>query len=333
MDSTELKYWELFIHRQAGNISEAEKQELNTWAKANPAEIADMENLFEKSAETSHPAFQPAQEWKDLEAIIAVEGARKHGTARMFHWIARIAATILVLFSVTYLFYFKSGDETPGGVLQTMVKTDASATHRVELPDQSVVWLNKESELLFAEQFEDDSRTVYLKGEAYFEVAPDKDRPFTIHAGNSKTTVIGTSFNLRAYSGEDEIRLSVLTGKVAFTLSDDREKVIVTPGNMASLNNKSMLISSGANTDVNFLSWKTNELLFNNQSMGDMIIALERHYRTSIDVENQAINSCRFTGNFNETTLDDALEIITRSLGSRYVKHDGKFTIQGEGCR
>ncbi|MDZ7604926.1 MAG: FecR domain-containing protein [Cyclobacteriaceae bacterium] len=314
MNHNETKYWELFIRRQANEIGAEDLAALNSWKKTNPEAYLLMEEVYRQTDHADENAFSAESDWHDLKAIIASESDHQPPIVKIFPWVARVAAAILVVLGFTYIFYQQIQTDPQNRVMQTLISTDNSSIKQVVLPDSSVIWLNKGSEILYPEEFSSEARIVYLKGEAFFDVAPNKDWPFIIQAGNSKTTVIGTSFNLRAYGGEDEIRLTVVTGKVAFTLSDDREKVIVTPGNRASLNNSDLTIMTQSNTDINFLSWKTRQLIFNNQPLDELIASLQRHYGTKIRLGNSGMSECRFTGNFTDTSLDDVLNIITRSL-------------------
>ena len=186
--------------------------------------------------------------------------------------------------------------------------------------------------MLYPEIFEGDTRSLYLKGEAFFEVAPDKNKPFIVHSGSSKTTVLGTSFNLRAYSKEDEVKLTVVTGKVAFTLVDDKERVIVTPGDAAVFDNSSKTITQFTNNDANFLSWKTGHLLFDDTPVNQLIYALQRHYNVEIKVDQDKTLNCRFTGDFQETELENAMKVITRATGTSYTFKEGQYIIMGSGC-
>jgi len=138
---------------------------------------------------------------------------------------------------------------------------------------------------------------------------------------------------LRAYGKEDEVKLTVVTGKVAFSLADDMERVIVTPGNMAVLTNASKSIALGTNTDLNFLSWKTGLLTFNDSPISDLIKTLERFYGTSIIVSNPETLTCRFTGDLQNINLENAIKIITRATGTTYDISDGQIIIQGIGCQ
>lgn len=327
-------YWELYIKQKEGTISKDEQTELESWMQDHSDNIHEFEVLFQESAtDEKSPVFNPNDQWSELQTMIKINTeSRSEKTIRLFPWIARVAAAVILVLGFTFIFYQYKNSSNENLNLQAMVQTDDSNQKVIELPDGSKVWLNRNSELLYPELFEENSRTIYLKGEAFFEVTPNKDKPFIVHSGISKTTVLGTSFNLRAYSKEDDIRLTVVTGKVAFTLADDKEGVTVTPGNMAKLTNKTKSIEHAQNTDMNFLSWKTRHLSFNDSPIAELIKPLERHYGIEIRVQDPETLSCRFTGDFQETNIENAIKIITRATGTSFELTDGQYTILGTGC-
>lgn len=334
MKEQSTKYWELYIKQRDGILGTEEKTELESWMRNNPDDFRQLEALFQASAsDEQNPVFNPNDQWEELQTIIKINTeSRSEKTIRLFPWIARVAAAVILVLGFTFIFYQYKNSSSDNLNLQTMVQTDDSNQKVIELPDGSKVWLNRNSELLYPETFDADSRTIYLKGEAFFEVIPNKDKPFIVHSGISKTTVLGTSFNLRAYSKEDDVRLTVVTGKVAFTLADDNEGVIVTPGDMAFLTNKTKSIDHTQNTDLNFLSWKTRYLSFNDSPIAELIQPLERHYGIQISVQNPETLNCRFTGDFQETNIENAIKIITRTTGTSYELTKGHYTILGTGC-
>lgn len=327
-------YWELYIKQKEGTISKDEQAELESWMQDHSDDIHEFEVLFQESdTDEKCPVFNPNDQWSELQTMIKINTeTRAEKTIRLFPWIARVAASVILVLGFTFIFYQYKNSSNENLNLQAMVQTDDSNQKVIELPDGSKVWLNRNSELLYPELFEENSRTIYLKGEAFFEVTPNKDKPFIVHSGISKTTVLGTSFNLRAYSKEDDIRLTVVTGKVAFTLADDKEGVTVTPGNMAFLTNKTKSIEHAQNTDMNFLSWKTRYLSFNDSPIAELIKPLERHYGIKIHVQDPETRSCRFTGDFHETNIENAIKIITRATGTSYELAEGQYTILGTGC-
>ena len=92
------------------------------------------------------------------------------------------------------------------------------------LPDGSTVYLNKDSKLTYPNKFEGDERVVILEGECFFDVKKNPDKPFIIFSGNTKTEVLGTTFNLRAYPEQENVEVMVLTGRVKFSrITDETE--------------------------------------------------------------------------------------------------------------
>ena len=329
------KYWELYIKQKDGTIKPEEKSELETWIDHNPAEFHGFEVIFQ-ATESEQPSakWDPNERWQEMKTIIKIDSdARGAWTIRIFPWIARVAAAVILVLGFTYIFYQYQNFSSDDLNIQTMVQTNDSDQKVVKLPDGSIIWLNRNSELLYPEIFDGEIRTIYLKGEAFFEVTPNKEKPTIVHAGSSKTTVLGTSFNLRAYSKKDDVKLTVVSGKVTFALADDKEKVIVLPGNMASLDNESKLVALGPIIDLNFLSWKSKHLTFNDSPIAELIKQLERHYGIKISVQNPAILNCRFTGDFHETDIENVIKIITRATGTTYELIEGQYIIMGSGCK
>jgi transmembrane sensor len=326
------KYWELIIKEKAGALDAAGQRELASLRRSNPKVYKELLELFKETNAGDLPAFDPEGEWKDLRTMIKIEEAsRPENNVRLFPWFARAAAAILIILGVIYV-YNRPPSPADQLVMQTMASSGNNAQKQVQLPDGTTVFLNKGSELLYPDIFDQNAREVYLKGEAFFDVAHNREQPFVVHADISKTTVLGTSFNLRAYGTEDDIRLTVVSGKVAFTLTDDREKVIVAPGNMAKLDRNSRQILQGVNPDLNFLSWKTHELRFDDCPLEELIMVLGRHYAVDIRLDNASTRNCRFSGDFKDTELDNTLKIITKAIGSTYEQTGDSFVIFGRGC-
>jgi len=328
------KYWELYLKQKKDAINPEEQSELETWINQNPTEFHGFKAVFRATEpEGLSTVFDPNERWKELQTIIKID-SDAHGawTIRLFPWIARMAAGVILVLGFSYLFYQYQDFSSDELNLQTMVQTNDSDQKVVQLPDGTTVWLNRNSELLYPEIFSGETRTIYLKGEAFFEVTPTRKKPFIVLSGISKTSVLGTSFNLRAYGYEDDIRLTVATGKVALSLADDKEAVIVASGKLAVLTNKTKSITHGQNTDANFLSWKTKHLEFNDNPIAELIQPLERYYGIEIRVQNPETLNCRFTGDFQETDIENTIKIITKATGTTYELNEGQYIIFGAGC-
>lgn len=103
---------------------------------------------------------------------------------------------------------------------KTIEVTATDSIKTLTLPDGSNVSLNRGSTVSYSESFDDTDRNVNLKGEAHFEVKKNTAKKFTVYAGNTRTTVVGTSFNLRAYENEEQVTLDVQEGQVEFAMLD-----------------------------------------------------------------------------------------------------------------
>ncbi len=185
------------------------------------------------------------------------------------------------------------------------------------LPDGSDVVLNANSRINFPEVFSNDVREVSIFGEAFFEVSPDPDKPFIIHASGLDIKVLGTSFNVEAYPGNDYVKVTVNTGKVlvypSATPAGREEAVgkLLTAGEIATYSHKSGLLFKGVNDDLNVLSWKTGILTFKEARLADVFKAFEEKYQKQFVIEDTAILDQRLTARFENQSLEDALETLS----------------------
>lgn len=158
----------------------------------------------------------------------------------------------------------------------------------VKLPDGSEVYLGADSKLSIPQKFTGLSREVRLEGEAFFEVAKNPQKPFIIHTGTVQTRVLGTSFKIEAFKGQ-QLRVSVATGKVRV---DDYSKgvhqplAILTPGQLLDYTSGAAQLTTVNVEELN--AWKKARLSFHNQSLGEITKTLERWYDVSVHYKNKA---------------------------------------------
>jgi transmembrane sensor len=195
------------------------------------------------------------------------------------------------------------------------------------LPDGSVVVLNTNSTLNFPSEFEKDIREVSIFGEAFFEVKPDSDKPFIIHASGLDIKVLGTSFNVKAYPGNDFVKVTVNTGKVLVYPSGipdgQQEKAgkLLTAGEVATYSQKSGIIFKGVNDDLNVLSWKTGFLTFRETRLTEVFKALEEKYQVQFVINDSTVLNERLTAQFDQS-LDDALETLSLIFNLKFEKKE-----------
>lgn len=197
------------------------------------------------------------------------------------------------------------------------------------LSDSSIVTLNAFSEIAYRTTFT-DKREVSLSGEAFFEVSKDAYRPFIIHANNSRTEVLGTSFLLKSKEDQPADEIYVVSGKVVFGPSKNFKKksILLTKGLKASSENPKALPIE----DPNFASWKSMSVQFNNTPLTQVCKSLEAHFKVPVIIKSPQIRYCRFTGTFKNPSLEGILELMKVSSDIRFQKVNDKYVLSGRGC-
>jgi ferric-dicitrate binding protein FerR (iron transport regulator) len=203
----------------------------------------------------------------------------------------------------------------------------------IELPDGSKVTLNHTSELKYSKEFGELNREVILEGEGYFEVAKDSTKPFIINASNSLIEVLGTSFNVNAYKNNSEVEVVVNTGVVALSSKNiPDEKIILKQGEKGELIKESEELNLLKNEDINFLSWKTKKLTFENTPLDNVIESLEKVYHKDFNIKTDDIKDCTITTTFDNQKLESVMLIIESTLDVTFEEENEIISVTGPGC-
>ncbi|MFR1240329.1 MAG: FecR family protein [Butyricimonas faecihominis] len=115
-------------------------------------------------------------------------------------------------------------------IIYNKLSVPRGGEYRIELEDGTKVWINSASRLRYPVVFSDDTREVYLEGEAYFEVQRDEARPFIVHSGEQKVTVLGTSFGISCYASEANDYTTLVSGKVKVDFERGKQSFVLEPG-------------------------------------------------------------------------------------------------------
>lgn len=187
-------------------------------------------------------------------------------------------------------------------------KTVPGVKSHLTLSDGSLVILNSGSELKYIKNFEKGRREVFLKGEAFFNVAKDSLRPFIVNSRETTTTALGTSFNVKAYEGET-LDVSLLTGKVAVKREGLMEEAVtLIPGEALKINTeKEQLEKTGFNKDQ-VIGWTKKWIFFQKTPLLEAIRVLENWYGVQIQLIRQPEEQVLLSGKFQDETLENVLE-------------------------
>ena len=176
------------------------------------------------------------------------------------------------------------------------------------LADGTEVWLNAETEIRYPVQFTGNKRVVYLDGEAYFTVAPDKKKPFTVVSTHASVSVLGTQFNFRAYPDEQDVQTTLVSGSVIMQSEKYKQQVKLVPGEQGVLEKRSANLTKLEVNTYLYTAWKDGRFAFRDARLEDLFNILARWYDLSVFYQSPEAKDIRFTGDLNKT--DDFKSIL-----------------------
>lgn len=210
-------------------------------------------------------------------------------------------------------------------VAYNTLKIPYGKTFKVQLSDGSLVHLNAGSQLKYPEHFTASERKVYLQGEAYFEVTPNKEKPFIVQTSNTDIQVLGTKFNVSAYPDEKLVATVLVEGSVKVSEKETNEStnVILTPGQLA-LWNKTTEKMNVTKVDVeDFTSWIEGKLVFESKTFEEMLRVLQRKYNVTIENRYTDLNTGRYRGRFEDESIEQIMKTFAKSrLFSYTIKNN-----------
>ncbi|MFK7844121.1 MAG: FecR domain-containing protein [Rhodothermales bacterium] len=327
-------YYETLIHKHlSGELSATEQHDLETWletAAQNRRQLEEAERIWTLTASAgSELDIDLDHEITRFKQRIQ-QPERKTRIIPLFsNTILRYAAAAVVLMGgiVLLLQYGGIGADEPKNIV---IETAESEIREITLPDQSTVWLNENSRLAYNDGFE--KRDLELNGEAFFEVTHDANNPFDIESGLGHIQVLGTSFSVRNRSDEDQISVTVATGKVALGKSDTNEREVLEAGFQGLLGKSDNVLSHQPNRDPEFLAWRTRPLIFDNTSFEDVVAMLRQHFAIVIDTPDDALATCTFTGQFDTPAWEEVVTSLSFSLNVNATMNQGVYAFTGTGC-
>lgn len=204
---------------------------------------------------------------------------------------------------------------------------------RLTLPDNTVVWLNSGSKLIYPVKFSSKKREVFLEGEAMFKVSHDENLPFFVLTSNLDIKVLGTIFNVCAYSDDTTVNTVLESGSVeiryksALFALQNKEQMV--PGMMAVYNtNEKSIVQTMVNTK-NFTSWKDGYVILEKSTLGSIIKKLSRYYNVKIEFENPELEAETFSGYLDlRDSAIKVLELISEMVDIEIEQDDTTISIK-----
>ena len=317
-DESTFKYWNGYIKdnpEKLGDIKEARKVILL---------LGNNENTSEVDERVSSVWFRIKQ---SLGNDNSVDMKVHFKSIKIGNPVFKVAAAVALLIGVYFVlskvnFETLSGKRTyANNYFHKSVPIGQKST--VFLPDGSQVKMNAGTSIEYSEDSENNSRVLKLEGEAFFNVKRDTLRPFIVKTQNLSTTVLGTSFNVKAYKGEEEIEVALISGKVSLSngsnLSD--KPLILSPNEMVSYNKKYNATVKQTFESEQILAWTDKTLYFEDVNFEQLVVNLERWYGVKFVIDNNLWKSKNFIerkdykGKYKNKSLETVLEAVGFSYG------------------
>lgn len=216
------------------------------------------------------------------------------------------------------IYQVKAAADQP--LIYNTISTPRGGEYQIVLPDGTSVWLNAASSLRFPSVFSGSERKVELKGEAYFEVARNKQKPFKVAVNNMGIEVLGTHFNVNAYDDEAQIRTTLLEGSVKLSAGSNHR--LLKPGQQASLGKQSDFSIAEVNVDE-AIAWKNGYFIFDNENIESIMRKISRWYDVEVTYQGK-VDQGRYGGTVSRF---DNVEGVLKSLeltGSVRFRMEGR---------
>ncbi|SDF36649.1 FecR family protein [Dyadobacter soli] len=261
------------------------------------------------------------------------------------------AAAVLVLTGGLSWLYYTSHSNAPAAGKKTEITLESEMlvqTNRSEveitvlLSDNSVATLAKGSSIQYPRQFSGNERRVYLTGEAFFDVARNPEQPFLVYTSETVTKVLGTSFRIKAFEGDNTEMVAVKTGRVSVYAKKEYETsqgtkpagVILNPNQQVVFNRRDNKLEKAmmANPVLLTESAVQKEQVFDDKPVTEAFDALGKAYGISIVYQPETLSNCVISAQFSEENLKQRLNAICQAIGAGYDMENGRVVISSKGC-
>lgn len=303
---------ELLYRYMTGSLTEEERKTIVEWIGESPANKQEFIRL--------HRVYDAAL-WSEKNDEHSASEA-SHRVKMRYLW--RIAAAVFLLMG-TALTWYVASQRHDTRQLVTVYSPTGQRTEML-LPDGSKVWLNANSKLTFDAVMDGKKRTVALDGEAYFKVAKQKERPFVVSTSKMDIQVLGTEFNVCAYTNEKEWETSLVNGKIELINEAKHIRTTLAPNTTATIIGNTLIQKTIENAD--YFLWREGVLAIKNKALLDVMHLLNNYFDYNIIVKNKRIANKRYTGKFRtKDGIEHVLRVLQLDNNFTYTKNNDTKTI------
>ncbi|MEN6452656.1 MAG: FecR domain-containing protein [Prolixibacteraceae bacterium] len=324
MDSDKEQIYGLIYSYLKGQIAEEDVIILEQWKSQNQQNQVEFDDIVEVWRRTGNFKFPVRLNSEQALAEVHKKAGIQRQSIVKINMIWQVAAILIlsVLFAGVYNYFFSRKVTDP--VYYEEVQAAYGTRTNLELPDGSVVFLNSGSSLRFSNRLaQSRERRVELKGEGYFQVAKDAERPFIVEVGDQLSIeALGTAFNVNAYEPASEIDVVLIEGKVAVRAGTDEKsgtEVILEPNQLARYDVAENNLLKGQISDAGkYTGWTEGKLVFMDDPIMEVVRRMENWYNVDIQLKDERLKDYRFTGTFVNESLEEILNTLSLTSPLHY---------------
>ncbi len=313
----ENEHTELIIGYLQGNLSKEETDLFYDWVNesaSNKELFFEIKAMYDAGTSMGKP-LNVDESW--LHLLNKKENSQSC-RLRLWYQIGSYVAVALIAVAISSVFFFSSRD-VDNGLYSRYIGGDGLEADVVELPDGTQVSLGSKTTFHYDKDFGKKQRIVYLEGEAYFDVAKQKDKPFIVKTKEQEIESLGTKLNVKAYPLDSLVITTLLEGSVRLTTLGIDRQAILQPNQQFVYNRNRKSISLNRVDAQQYTSWITGYYYFSEQTLESILDRLSHVYGAQFTIQSKDLNKRTFTGTFYRgESIKDIMEVINLSVPIKY---------------
>jgi len=266
--------------------------------------------------------------WKKLHRRLLDEGLIPDQGVSNTTWfslnLVKIAAAVIIVFTVASVVYWNQTRKPSVEMVKLNTQSETNTLIKT-LADGSVIYIAQNSLFSFPKEFENASRNVELKGEAFFDIMPNPNQPFIIETDEALIQVLGTAFNVKTQNGS-AFKLFVERGKVKVTLKNQPSSTVFVEAGESITTSNNGLIKSKPKAD-GFPAWYKQRMHFKDEPLKNIINVLNRNFNTTFVAANTETGNRKLTVTFKNETAETMTELLCATLNLKSQTNNGSVVL------
>ncbi|MEH3115994.1 FecR family protein [Pedobacter terrae] len=327
-------YYRLIEHYSKKTIGSEELTDLLIWVESSQ----ENQQIFRKTLQAFEAAdyslnkpVNQQKSWLAIQQHIDDSGEKTPVIKKInYRSYFTIAAAIMVIALLPILYFNTFHQKKTGAVAYHEIYNPRGQKRLVTMPDGSNIYLNGDSKIHYALNFNTSKRIVYLSGEAFFDVQHRSKQPFIVNTGKVSTTVLGTSFNISAYPSLKNIIITVQTGKVGVMFNNHKKTApaqFLLPNQQLSINKNNGQANQKKVNAVDFDSWREYKIFFYDKPLSEIADVIAREYDLDVEIKKEALKDVKLTAKFDKCSVKQIMDVITKLSDSKYTIYENKVII------